>query len=364
MVRCPAHRIQSPYFVKFMKLEDLRIRAVEPLYTPQHLKDSLPVPAAVAATVDESRRQIEDIVAGRDNRFLAIVGPCSIHSPKEGLAYAERLAQLAREVKDVMLIVMRVYFEKPRTTVGWKGLVTDPNLDGSDDIAKGLRMARAFLLKVGGLGLPAATEFLDPMVPQYIADLVSWAAIGARTTESQTHREMTSGLSMPVGFKNGTDGEYQSALDAMLSARHPHSFLGLSAQGQVSVIRTAGHPTTHLVLRGGRKGANHDPATILEALGKMEKMGLHPRLLVDCSHANSNKQATAQGGVWDEILAFRADRDGRVLGGMLESFLETGRQEHVDGQPLKPGLSITDPCLGWTETEQLIRRGAEKLRKR
>jgi 3-deoxy-7-phosphoheptulonate synthase len=347
-----------------MKLEDLRIRSVEPLYTPAHLKELLPVPEAVAATVAESRRQISEIIAGRDNRFLAIVGPCSIHSPADGRAYAERLTKVAGEVSDVMLVIMRVYFEKPRTTVGWKGLVTDPNLDGSDDIAKGLRLARAFLLEVGRLGLPAATEFLDPMVPQYFADLISWAAIGARTTESQTHREMTSGLSMPVGFKNGTDGEYQSALDAMLSARHPHSFLGLSPEGQVSVIRTGGHPTTHLVLRGGRKGANHDPATIHEALGKMEKMGLHPRLLVDCSHANSNKQATAQGGVWDEIVAFHVDKDARVLGGMVESFLETGRQDHEAGQPLTPGLSITDPCLGWPETEALLRRGAERLRKR
>jgi 3-deoxy-7-phosphoheptulonate synthase len=347
-----------------MKLEDLRIRAVEPLYTPQHLKEALPVPEAVAATVAASRARIADIIQGKDRRFLAIVGPCSIHSPKEGLAYADRLAKLAREVDDVMSLVMRVYFEKPRTTVGWKGLVTDPDLDGTDDIAKGLKMARSFLIEVGRLGLPTATEFLDPMVPQYIADLVSWAAIGARTTESQTHREMTSGLSMPVGFKNGTDGEFQSALDAMLSSRQPHSFLGISGDGQVSVIRTAGHPTTHLVLRGGRKGSNYDPATILEALSKMDKMGLHPRLLVDCSHANSNKQATAQGAVWDEILTFHLERDARVFGAMVESFLETGRQELVPNQPLKPGLSITDPCLGWSETEELIRGAAEKLRRR
>jgi 3-deoxy-7-phosphoheptulonate synthase len=347
-----------------MKLEDLRIRAIEPLYSPQHLKESLPVSDAVAATVGESRRHIDGIIQGTDNRFLAIVGPCSIHSPKEGLIYAERLAKVARAIKDVILVVMRVYFEKPRTTVGWKGLVTDPNLDGSDDIAKGLRIARTFLLDVGKLGLPTATEFLDPMVPQYIADLVSWAAIGARTTESQTHREMTSGLSMPVGFKNGTDGEFQTALDAMLSARHPHSFLGLSPEGMVSVIRTGGHPTTHLVLRGGRKGANYDPTTILEALRKMDKMGLHPRLLVDCSHANSNKQVTAQSGVWDEIVAFHLQKDARVFGGMVESFLETGRQDQVPGQPLKPGLSITDPCLGWPETEKLLLGAAETLRKR
>jgi 3-deoxy-7-phosphoheptulonate synthase len=347
-----------------MKLEDLRIRAVEPLYSPQTLKESLPVPESVAATVAASRQQISDLIQGGDPRFLAIVGPCSIHDPKEGLVYAQRLAQVARDIKDVMFVVMRVYFEKPRTTVGWKGLVTDPNLDGSDDIAKGLRVARTFLLEVGKLGLPAATEFLDPMVPQYLADLVSWAAIGARTTESQTHREMTSGLSMPVGFKNGTDGEFQSALDAMLSARHPHSFLGLSPQGIVSVIRTAGHPITHLVLRGGRKGANYDPTTILDALAKMERMSLRPRLIVDCSHANSNKQAVAQRQVWDQILSFHMNKDPRVLGGMLESFLETGRQDLPPNQPPKPGLSITDPCLGWPETEQLLQNTADSLRKR
>jgi 3-deoxy-7-phosphoheptulonate synthase len=345
-----------------MKLEDIRIRAIEPLYSPQQLKDSLPVPEDIAATVATSRKQIADIIEGTDRRFLAIVGPCSIHDPREGFLYAQLLAKLRREVDDVICLVMRVYFEKPRTTVGWKGLVTDPHLDGSDDIALGLKKARAFLLEVGGLGLPAATEFLDPTVPQYIADLVSWAAIGARTTESQTHREMSSGLSMPVGFKNGTDGEFQSALDAILSARHPHSFLGLSAQGQVSVIRTQGHPTTHLVLRGGRKSPNYSPEIMREALGKMEKMGLRSGLLVDCSHANSGKQALAQTQVWDEIVTFHREHDPRVFGAMLESFLETGRQDLVPGRAPLPGLSVTDPCMGWAETELLIRSAAEKLR--
>jgi 3-deoxy-7-phosphoheptulonate synthase len=345
-----------------MKLEDIRIRSVEPLYTPQQLKASLPVPADVAATIATSRAGIADIIQGKDRRFLAIVGPCSIHDPKESIVYAQRLAKLRREVEDVIFLVMRVYFEKPRTTVGWKGLVADPNLDGSDDIPEGLKRARSFLLEVGQLALPAATEFLDPTVPQYIADLVCWAAIGARTTESQTHREMASGLSMPVGFKNGTDGEYQSALDAMLSARHPHSFLGLSPDGLVSVIRTHGHPVTHLVLRGGRKSPNYDPATMLGALQAMEKMGLNPGILVDCSHANSNKVALAQGQVWEEILAFHINKDPRVFGAMVESFIETGRQDLVPGRPLKPGLSITDACLGWTETEQLIRTAAETLR--
>jgi 3-deoxy-7-phosphoheptulonate synthase len=347
-----------------LELEDVRIRAVEPLFTPNELKKELPVPVEVAQTVATSRTQISDIIQGRNNRFLAILGPCSIHDPEQGLVYAQRLAALRAKVEDVMLLVMRVYFEKPRTTVGWKGLITDPHLDGSDDIAAGLRRARSILLEIGKLGLPAATEFLDPIVPQYIADLVSWAAIGARTTESQTHREMSSGLSMPVGFKNGTDGDYQSALDAMLSARSPHSFLGVSSQGTVSIIRTNGHPSAHIVLRGGRKSANCDPATMTEALAKMSKLGLTPSLLVDCSHANSNKQPLAQPQVWESILQFHLDHEPRVVGAMLESNLETGRQDLVPGQPLKPGLSITDPCLGWTETEKLVLESAENLRRK
>jgi 3-deoxy-7-phosphoheptulonate synthase len=345
-----------------LELDDVRIRAVEPLFTPNELKKALPVPAKVARTVAASRAQIAEIIQGTKCQFLAILGPCSIHDPKRGLVYARRLVELRRKVEDVMLLVMRVYFEKPRTTIGWKGLITDPHLNGSDDIAAGLKLARSFLLEVGKLGLPAATEFLDPIVPQYIADLVSWAAIGARTTESQTHREMTSGLSMPVGFKNGTDGDYQSALDAMLSARSPHSFLGVSSQGNVSIIRTNGHPSAHLVLRGGRKSANCDPATINEALGKMCKLGLTPSLLVDCSHGNSNKQALAQPQVWKGILRFHVEREHRVVGAMLESNLETGRQDLIPGRPLKPGLSITDACLGWAETEKLVLESAEQLR--
>ncbi len=258
-------------------LDDVRIRAVEPLLSPNELKQKLPISPEVAETVALSRIAITEVIQGTSKRYLSIVGPCSIHDPEGGLVYAEKLAKVSKEVEDVLLVVMRVYFEKPRTTVGWKGLVSDPNLDGSDDIAKGLRIARSFLLEVGKLGLPAATEFLDPIVPQYIADLISWAAIGARTTESQTHREMSSGLSMPVGFKNGTDGDYQSALDAMLSARSAHSFLGLSSDGQVSIIRTQGQPTSHLVLRGGRKHSNCDPATMTEALAKNGQDGAECR---------------------------------------------------------------------------------------
>jgi len=343
-------------------LEDVRIRAVEPLLSPNELKKTLPLPPEVAETVALSRVQVTEIIQGLGKRFLAIVGPCSIHDPVQGLVYAQKLAKVSREIEKEVLVVMRVYFEKPRTTVGWKGLVSDPDLDGSDNIAKGLRVARAFLLEVGKLGLPAATEFLDPIVPQYIADLVSWAAIGARTTESQTHREMSSGLSMPVGFKNGTDGDYQSALDAMLSARSPHSFLGLSPEGHVSIIRTQGQPNAHLVLRGGRLHANCDPATMAEALAKMAKMGLNTSLLVDCSHANSNKKATAQPQIWKDILQFHLEKEPRVFGAMLESYLETGRQDQVAGQPLKPGLSITDPCLGWDETEKLLLETAEQIR--
>ena len=346
------------------KLEDVRIRAIEPLFTPDELKKELPLPAEVAQSVATSRQEISDIVQGKDHRFLAIIGPCSIHDPEQGLVYAKRLAQLREKVQGVMLIVMRVYFEKPRTTVGWKGLITDPHLDGSDDIASGLRVARSILLEIAKLGLPTASEFLDPIVPQYIADLVSWAAIGARTTESQTHREMSSGLSMPVGFKNGTDGDYQSALDAMLSARSPHTFLGVSSQGTVSIIRTNGHPSSHVVLRGGRKSANCDPATMTEALAKMSKLGLTPSLLVDCSHANSNKQPLAQPQVWESILQFHLEHEPRVVGAMLESNLETGRQDLIPGQPLKPGLSITDPCLGWAETEKLLLESADQLRRK
>jgi len=344
-------------------LEDVRIRAVEPLLSPNELKKTLPLPPEVAETVALSRVQVTEIIQGLGKRFLAIVGPCSIHDPEQGLVYARKLAKVSREIEKEVLVVMRVYFEKPRTTIGWKGLVSDPDLDGSDNIAKGLKVARSFLLEVGKLGLPAATEFLDPIVPQYIADLVSWAAIGARTTESQTHREMSSGLSMPVGFKNGTDGDYQSALDAMLSARSPHSFLGLSPEGHVSIIRTQGQPNAHLVLRGGRLHANCDPATMTEALAKMAKMGLNTSLLVDCSHANSNKKATAQPQIWKDILQFHLEKEPRVFGAMLESYLETGRQDQVAGQPLKPGLSITDPCLGWDETEKLLLETAEQIRR-
>ena len=344
-------------------LEDIRIRAVEPLFSPNELKKALPVSDEVAEAVADSRSKIAEIIQGSTGRFLAIVGPCSIHDPEQGLIYARRLAEVRPQVKDVMLVVMRVYFEKPRTTVGWKGLIADPHLDGSDDMAAGLRQARSFLLEVGKLGLPAATEFLDPIVPQYIADLVSWAAIGARTTESQTHREMSSGLSMPVGFKNGTDGDYQTALDAMVSSRSSHSFLGVSPEGAVSIIRTTGHPSAHLVLRGGRKRANCDPATIDEVLEKMSRLGLTPSLLVDCSHANSNKQPLAQPQVWENILRFHLEQEPRVVGAMLESNLETGRQDLIPGQPLKPGLSITDSCLGWAETENLILESAGQLRR-
>ncbi len=343
-------------------LEDIRIRAVEPLFTPDELKTALPVSPEIAQSVAASRAQIAGVIRGDKGRFLAIVGPCSIHDPEQGLVYARRLAEIQRQVADVMLVVMRVYFEKPRTTVGWKGLIADPHLNGSDDIAAGLKQARSFLLEVGKLGLPAATEFLDPVVPQYIADLVSWAAIGARTTESQTHREMSSGLSMPVGFKNGTDGDYQTALDAMVSARSSHSFLGVSSQGTVSIIRTTGHPAAHLVLRGGRKSANCDAATIKEVLEKMGRLGVTPSLLVDCSHANSNKQPLAQPEIWEGIVQFHLDEEPRVVGAMLESNLETGRQDLIPGQPLKPGVSITDSCLGWTETEALLLKSAGQLR--
>src|SRR6202522_1317958 len=256
------------------RIQDVHVRATEPLIAPHLLKNEMPVDEGIARTVVEARETIREIVAGRARRMLCIVGPCSIHDPDAAIDYAHRLAKLKDATADRLYMIMRVYFEKPRTTVGWKGLINDPHMDDSCDMREGLRIARRLLIEINRLGLAAGTELLDPITPQYIADLVAWAAIGARTTESQTHREMASGLSMPVGFKNTTEGDFQSALDAMVSARSPHSFLGISAQGLTSIIRTQGHPTTHLVLRGGRNGPNCDPATMREALAKMTKLGL------------------------------------------------------------------------------------------
>jgi len=291
-----------------------------------------------------------------------VVGPCSIHDPADALEYAARLNALRQEFQDRLCIVMRVYFEKPRTTVGWKGLIYDPHLDGTDDIQTGLRQARELLLQITGLGLPAATEFLDPVVPQFIADLVSWAAIGARTTESQTHRQMASGLSMPVGFKNGTDGSLQVAIDAMQSAMRPHSFLGIDQDGFTSVVRTTGNPDGHVVLRGGRLRTNYDAASIREAADALQKSGLPEVLMVDCSHANSAKQHARQEEVWRSLIEQRQAGTPPLIGVMLESNLQEGSQPIPRTRSeLRPGVSVTDACLGWDVTERILRWGYQEL---
>lgn len=346
-------------------LQDLRIRSTTRLIAPEALKAELPLSAAAAETVRAGRAAVEGILTQRDRRLLAVVGPCSIHDPEGALEYARRLAALRQELRAHIEIQMRVYFAKPRTTVGWKGLINDPFLDGTHNMGAGLAIARRLLLEINALGLPAATEFLDPIVPQYIAELVSWAAIGARTTESQTHREMSSGLSMPVGFKNGTDGDCQTAIDAMGAARAPHSFLGIDQQGRTAVIHTTGNSLAHLVLRGGRARPNFDPESIAVAARDLRAAGLPPVLMVDCSHANSGKQHAQQEVVWNSVLAQRrastTEAPSPIIGVMLESYLACGAQTipGTGGAPLTYGVSVTDACIGWEETETLLRAAAK-----
>lgn len=313
-------------------------------------------------TVVDGRAAVQRILAQRDPRLLVVVGPCSIHDPKGAMEYARKLAALNREVNDQLFIVMRVYFEKPRTTIGWKGLINDPRMDGSCDIEEGLRIGRKLLLEINELGLPAATEFLDPIVPQYIDDLISWAAIGARTTESQTHREMASGLSMPVGFKNGTDGSLQIAIDAMSSARTPHSFLGIDQDGFTSLVRTRGNGDGHVVLRGGRARTNYDPQSIADAAAQLVKSNLPPVLMVDCSHANSLKQHARQEDVWRSLIEQRAAGTRAIIGAMVESYLQEGQQA-VPENPAEIvyGVSVTDACLSWETTERMVRHGHSAL---
>ena len=293
---------------------------------------------------------------------MAIVGPCSIHDERAGLEYAARLAKLSARVSDRLLIVMRVYFEKPRTTLGWKGLIYDPHLDGSLDIQTGLHRARAFLIKIGEMGIPGATEFLDPIVPQYLADLVSWGAIGARTTESQTHRQMASGLSMPIGFKNSTDGNSQNAVDAVVAARAVHGFLGIDENGRASMVHTTGNPYGHLVLRGGTGGANYTAERIALAQDQLRASGLPPRVVVDCSHANSRKDHTRQSVAFRDLIAQRQAGNADILGCMLESHLFPGNQTLGDDpSELKYGVSITDACIGWEETERLLTEASNAI---
>ncbi len=344
--------------------QNLRVRECVRLVTPTALKAELPTTDASNKTVFHGRERITNILQQKDPRLLVVVGPCSIHDVCGALEYAEKLNALRKEFAEQFEVVMRVYFEKPRTTIGWKGLINDPHLDGSYDIQTGIKKARKLLLQITEMGLPTATEFLDPIVPQYIADLVCWAAIGARTTESQTHREMASGLSMPVGFKNATDGSLQIAIDAMKSAMTQHSFLGIDQDGFTSIIRTTGNKVGHVVLRGGRARTNYDADSIRDAEVKLTEAKLPTVMMVDCSHANSSKQHAKQEDVWKSVVQQRVDGTRSLIGVMIESNLLEGAQPIPDDlSKLRHGVSVTDACLGWDVTERMLRQGFQTLSK-
>ncbi|HTJ92962.1 MAG TPA: 3-deoxy-7-phosphoheptulonate synthase [Pararobbsia sp.] len=346
------------------RIDDTRIGAVRPLISPALLQDELPCPPGVQTLVERTRTEIADILHGRDDRLLAIVGPCSIHDHGQAIAYAHLLKHAADALKDDILIVMRVYFEKPRTTVGWKGYINDPRLDGSFRINEGLRRARELLIEINELGLPTATEFLDLLSPQYIADLIAWGAIGARTTESQSHRQLASGLSSPIGFKNGTDGGVQIAADAIVAARASHAFMGMTKMGMAAIFETRGNADAHVILRGGKKGPNYDHASIEESAAILRKAGLPDRLMVDCSHANSGKSHLRQLDVAQDLSEQLRQGETRILGVMIESHLEEGRQDLTADTPLKRGVSITDACLSWVQTEPALQLLAEATRAR
>jgi 3-deoxy-7-phosphoheptulonate synthase len=338
------------------RTSDLNVVETRTLPSPTALLAELPKTTAQAAFVAHSREDIRRIIFTDDRRFLLLIGPCSIHDVEAGRDYARRLAALAREVSDRVVVVMRVYFEKPRTTVGWKGLVMDPHLDGSHDIAAGLRLGRKFLRDVLDLGLPTATEFLDPITPQYVADLVCWGAIGARTTESQTHRQMASGLSMPLGFKNGTDGSLQAAVNAIKAAGQPQTFLGINLDGAASAVVTRGNPNCHVVLRGGAAGPNYSPDHIAQTEALLAKANLPKSILVDCSHDNSAKKPELQPEVMRALLTQIAAGNRSIMGAMIESNLSAGNQAFpVPKETLRYGVSITDGCIDWTTTEALVR---------
>jgi 3-deoxy-7-phosphoheptulonate synthase len=343
--------------------DDLRIRAMTPLRPPAELIEDLPLSHRAGETVTAARAAVQDILHGRDDRLVVVIGPCSIHDPKAAMDYAQRLAAERQRLAGTLEIVMRVYFEKPRTTVGWKGLINDPRLDGSFRIDEGLRTARQLLCHINDLGLPAACEFLDVTTPQYIADLVTWGAIGARTTESQIHREMTSGLSCPVGFKNGTGGDVQIAIDAVKAASQPHHFLAVAKDGRAAIAATTGNPDAHVVLRGGRE-PNYDLASLAKVSGQMAAAGLPQHLMVDISHANSGKQPERQPGVADELARQIEAGDRRVFGLMVESNLLAGRQDLIPGAPLVYGRSITDGCIDWETSVWVLERLARAVEAR
>lgn len=345
------------------RLHNINVEAQRPLLSPVDLKQLLPMTESAADTVFNGRRTIERILTGQDPRLLLVVGPCSIHDPHAALDYARRLKALAAEVEDTLFVVMRAYFEKPRTTVGWKGLINDPHLDDSFDIEQGLQLARQLLTEIAELGLPAGTEALDPITPQYLSDLIAWSAIGARTTESQTHREMASGLSTPVGFKNGTDGGLQVAINALLSASKPHNFLGIDAEGQVALIKTRGNTYGHIILRGGAK-PNYDAESITKTEAELAKNKLPLRIMVDCSHGNSNRDPARQADVLRAVVDQIVAGNRSLMGVMLESNIGWGNQPlPADLNQLKYGVSITDACIDWPTTERILREAAGELKR-
>jgi len=346
------------------KIQDLHVLATQPLVAPRALKEELPVDEMLAETVVNARETVRRILNGRDSRLLCVVGPCSIHDPEAALDYAGRLVELSRRLEERLFIVMRVYFEKPRTTVGWKGLINDPHLDGSFAINEGLRLARRLLLDLVELGLPSGCEFLDPITPQFTSDLVAWGAIGARTTESQVHRELASGLSMPVGFKNGTDGGVQIAIDAVRAAAHHHRFLGVTEQGLAGIVSTRGNPDCHVILRGGADGPNYDAIHVQKALAALRDAKLPARLMVDTSHGNSDKDHKRQPVVARDVASQIAQGEAGIIGLMMESFLAEGRQDLKDRRHLVYGQSITDACMGWEMTVPVLRDLAAAARAR
>jgi len=343
--------------------DDLRIREIKELSPPAHVMREFPCTPAISTVVHDARRAVHNILYGNDDRLVVIVGPCSIHNPEAGLEYARRLVEQRTRFQGDLEIIMRVYFEKPRTTVGWKGLINDPGLDGSFNINLGLRTARELLINVNDLGLPAGCEFLDMITPQYIADLVAWGAIGARTTESQVHRELASGLSCPVGFKNGTDGNIKIAMDAIQAASQPHHFLSVTKGGHSAIVSTVGNNDCHIILRGG-KAPNYDAASVHDACDKLVKAKLRPRIMVDASHANSNKDYRNQPKVLEDVSRQLEAGGDCLFGVMVESHLVDGRQDMVAGKPLTYGQSITDGCIGWDTTVQVLERLSQAVQNR
>ncbi|MEJ1933362.1 3-deoxy-7-phosphoheptulonate synthase [Nostoc sp. NIES-2111] len=344
------------------KLTNANIENYHVLLTPNEVKAKSPLTEAAEKRILQFREEIEKILDFQDRRKFIVVGPCSIHDPNAALEYAHKLKNLSDRVQDKLLLIMRVYFEKPRTTVGWKGLINDPDMDDSFHVENGLLLARDLLIKLTQLGLPTATEALDPIVPQYIGELITWAAIGARTTESQTHREMASGLSMPVGFKNGTDGNIQVALNALHSARMPHNFLGINPEGQVSIFETKGNAYGHVILRGGNQ-PNFDAASVQDVENKLKEAKLPPRIVIDCSHGNTNKNYKLQPSVLENVVQQIVDGNTSIVGMMLESNLHEGNQPiNCRREELKYGVSVTDPCIGWEETERVILEAYERLK--